>query len=279
MKKSAAFDGRDRRACTVRSNDGGDGMSDRSSIEWTEATWNPVTGCTEVSPGCDNCYARTFAERFRGVPGHPYEQGFDLKLWPERLEQPQRWKKPRVIFVNSMSDLFHEDIPVDYIRQVIDAMAAAPHHTFQVLTKRPGRMASVLRQIQPDPLPHIWWGTSVELDKYVWRADKLRETPAAVRFLSLEPLLGPLPSLDVTDIDWVIVGGESGHGARELRAEWARDLRDQCHVAGVAFFFKQTGAVWARELGQRGKGTDDDTIPAEFNVREYPRPRVPATAS
>lgn len=246
-------------------------MSDRSTIEWTEATWNPVTGCTEVSPGCDNCYARTFAERFRGVPGHPYEQGFDLKLWPDRLEQPARWKKPRTIFVNSMSDLFHEDVPIDYIAQVFDAMAAAQHHTYQVLTKRPGRMASVIRQLRPEPLPQVWLGTSIELDKYTWRADKLRQTPAAVRFLSLEPLLGPLPSLELHGLDWVIVGGESGHGARPLEAEWVRDLRDRCVGQGVAFFFKQTGAVWARKLGHRSKGTDTGEIPDEFLVRQYPQ--------
>lgn len=243
-------------------------MSDRSAIEWTEATWNPVTGCTDVSPGCDNCYARTFAERFRGVEGHPYEQGFDLKLWPDRLEQPARWRKPRTIFVNSMSDLFHENIPDEYIAQVFDAMEAGSQHVYQVLTKRPGRMASVLRQLRPDPLDHIWLGTSIELDKYCWRADKLREAPAAVRFLSLEPLLGPLPSLDLTGIDWVIVGGESGHGARPLDPAWVRDLRDHCADAGVAFFFKQTGSVWAKELGLKSKGTDG--FPAEFDVREYP---------
>lgn len=245
-----------------------DAVSDRSTIEWTQATWNPVTGCTEVSPGCDNCYARTFAERFRGVPDHPYEQGFDLRLWPERLDQPTRWRKPRTIFVNSMSDLFHEDVPVDYIAQVFDAMAAAPQHTYQVLTKRPGRMASVLRRIQPEPLPHVWLGTSIELDKYTWRADKVRATPAAVRFLSLEPLLGPLPSLDLEDIAWVIVGGESGHGARPLDPDWVRDLRDRCADADVAFFFKQTGTWWARQLGLKSKGTDG--FPAEFDVREYP---------
>ena len=243
-------------------------MSDRSTIEWTEATWNPVTGCTEVSPGCDNCYARTFAERFRGVPGHPYEQGFDLKLWPDRLDQPVRWRKPRTIFVNSMSDLFHEDVPKEYIGRVFDAMAAGDHHVYQVLTKRPGRMASVLRQLRPDPLDHVWLGTSIELDRYAWRADKLRETPATVRFLSLEPLLGALPSLELAGIDWVIVGGESGHGARPLDPRWVRDLRDRCAEAGVAFFFKQTGSVWAKQLGLKSKGTDG--FPDEFLVREYP---------
>ena len=236
-------------------------MSDRSAIEWTEATWNPVTGCTEVSTGCDNCYARTFAERFRGVPNHPYEQGFDLRLWPERLDQPSRWKKPRSIFVNSMSDLFHEDVPLGYIADVFDAMAAAKQHTYQVLTKRPGRMASVLKRLQPEPLRHVWLGTSIENDKYVWRADKLRDTPASVRFLSLEPLLGPLPSLNLDNLDWVIVGGESGHGARPLEATWVRDLRDRCGEAGVAFFFKQWGGRTPKAGGRELDGRTWDQYP------------------
>lgn len=243
-------------------------MSDRSTIEWTEATWNPVTGCTEVSPGCDNCYARTFAERFRGVPGHPYEQGFDLRLWPDRLNQPSRWRKSRTIFVNSMSDLFHQDVPDDYIRQVVEAMAAAPQHVYQVLTKRPGRMAAVMRKLRPDPLPQVWLGTSIESNDYAWRADKLRETPAAVRFLSLEPLLAPVDQVELSGLDWVIVGGESGHGARPLDPAWVRDVRDRCGDLDVAFFFKQTGSVWARELGIKSKGGHG--FPDEFDVREYP---------
>jgi protein gp37 len=236
-------------------------MSGRSTIEWTEATWNPVTGCTEVSPGCDNCYARTFAERFRGVPGHPYEQGFDLKLWPERLDQPAHWKKPRAIFVNSMSDLFHEGVSEEYIAQVFDAMAAAPQHTYQILTKRPGRMASIVRRLRPTPLPQVWLGTSIELDRFTWRADKLRETPAAVRFLSLEPLLGPLPSLDLDGLDWVIVGGESGHGARPLDSTWVRDIRDHCASAGVAFFFKQWGGRTPKAGGRELDGRTWDEYP------------------
>lgn len=236
-------------------------MSERSVIEWTEATWNPVTGCTEVSPGCDNCYARNFAERFRGVPGHPYEQGFDLRLWPERLNQPSRWRKPRMIFVNSMSDLYHERVPLEFIRAVFDGMAAAPHHTFQVLTKRPGRMAAVVRQLQPDPLPHVWLGTSIELDRYAWRADKLRQTPAAVRFLSLEPLLEPLPSLDLREIDWVIIGGESGHHARPLYPDWVRELRDQCLEADVAIFFKQWGGRTPKAGGRELDGRMWDEFP------------------
>lgn len=245
-------------------------MSDRSNIEWTDATWNPMTGCTEVSPGCDNCYARTFAERWRGIPHHPYEQGFDLRLWPDRLEQPSRWAKPRFIFVNSMSDLFHQDVPDDYIAAVFDAMTQAPQHRFQVLTKRPGRMASVVQRIQPIPLPHVWLGTSVETDDYMWRVDKLRATPAAVRFLSLEPLLGPIPNLDLTGVGWVIVGGESGHGARPMNLDWARDIRDQCAAAAVPFFFKQTGTVAARNLELSGKGADAEAILPDLAVRQYP---------
>lgn len=233
-------------------------MADRSAIEWTEATWNPVTGCTKVSPGCDHCYAETFAERWRGVPGHPYEDGFDVTFRPERLDQPLRWRRPRLIFVNSMSDLFHERVPTSYIERVLQAMRDADHHTYQVLTKRPGRMASVLRQLQPDPLPHVWWGTSIESDDYAWRADKLRQTPAAVRFLSLEPLLGPLPSLDLTDIGWVIVGGESGPRHRPVDGDWVRAIRDRCAAADVPFLFKQWGGrtpkAGGRELDGRTWG-------------------------
>jgi len=213
-------------------------MSQVSKIEWTEATWNPVTGCTQVSPGCAHCYALTFAERFRGVPGHPYEKGFDLQLRPERLNQPLEWKKPRTIFVNSMSDLFHEDVPEDYIRQVFDVMKRADWHTFQILTKRSERLAELAPRLDwPD---NVWMGVSVENQRWTCRIDDLRTVPAAVRFLSCEPLLGPL-SLDLRDIHWVIVGGESGHRARCMRPEWARSIRDQCLEASVPFFFKQWG--------------------------------------
>src|SRR5688500_5398094 len=164
-------------------------MSDHSTIEWTDATWNPVRGCTKISPGCAHCYAETFAERWRGVPGHPYEQGFDLRFWPERLDQPLRWKRPRLVFVNSMSDLFHQRVPVSFVDSVLDTIRATPRHTYQLLTKRPGKMASILRRLQPVPLENLWLGTSIEDDDHVGRADYLRETPAAVRFLSLEPLL------------------------------------------------------------------------------------------
>ncbi len=225
-------------------------MAERSSIEWTEATWNPVTGCTKVSPGCAHCYAETFAERFRGVPDHPYERGFDLQLRPERLQQPLTWRQPRIVFVNSMSDLFHEDIPVTYIREVFNVMRKANRHTFQVLTKRSQRLAELAPHLRwPD---NVWMGVSVENQRWTSRVSDLRKVPAKVRFLSCEPLLGPL-QLDLRSIGWVIVGGESGARARPMKPEWARDIRQQCKDAGVAFFFKQWGAH--NEAGERvGKG-------------------------
>lgn len=214
-------------------------MAAKSTIEWTEASWNPVTGCTKVSPGCAHCYAETFAERFRGVAGHPYEQGFDLKLWPERLDLPLRWKRPRVIFVNSMSDLFHEAVPEDFIHQIFEVMVRAERHTFQVLTKRPERAAHMSPRL---PWPrNVWMGTSIENQRFAFRIDWLRRTEAHVKFLSCEPLLRPL-NLELAGVDWVIVGGESGPGARPMRADWARDIRAQCQRAGVPFFFKQWGA-------------------------------------
>jgi protein gp37 len=214
-------------------------MSENSSIEWTEATWNPVTGCTKVSPGCAHCYAETFAERFRGVPGHPYEGGFDLQLRPERLDQPLEWKRPRLIFVNSMSDLFHPDVSLEFIQRVFDTMVRAHWHAFQVLTKRSERLAELADELPwPD---NVWMGVSVENQRWASRIDDLRQVPAAVRFLSCEPLLGPL-QLDLAGIHWVIAGGESGPRARRMRPEWARLIRDQCLEAEVPFFFKQWGA-------------------------------------
>jgi protein gp37 len=236
-------------------------MADRSAIEWTQATWNPVTGCTKVSSGCDHCYAEAFAERFRGVPGHPYEQGFDLRLWRGRLDLPRRWRASRMVFVNSMSDLFHERVPDSYVNLVLDTIRTTPRHTYQVLTKRPGRMAAVMRQLQPTPLSNLWLGASIEDDRYVWRADKLREAPAAVRFLSLEPLLGPLPSLDLADVDWVIVGGESGPRHRPIDPEWVRQLRDRCVDAQVAFFFKQWGGRTPKAGGRQLDGRTWDEYP------------------
>ena len=211
----------------------------RSQIEWTEATWNPVTGCTQVSPGCANCYAMRFAERFRGVPGHPYERGFDLQLRPERLDQPLRWRKPRTIFVNSMSDLFHPDVPDAYIQRVFAVMQEASQHRFQVLTKRSERLAELSPTL---PWPqNIWMGVSVENQRWTSRIDDLRQTGAKIKFLSCEPLLGPL-DLDLKGIDWVIAGGESGPGARPMDGDWVRGVRDQCGEAETAFFFKQWGA-------------------------------------
>ncbi|MBV9691868.1 MAG: phage Gp37/Gp68 family protein [Ktedonobacteraceae bacterium] len=227
-------------------------MSEHSSIEWTHSTWNPVTGCTEVSPGCDHCYARTFAERFRGVAGHPYAQGFDVRLWEARLEVPVGWKKPRLIFANSMSDLLHKDVPDDFIVQVFRTMATlAPQHTYQVLTKRPSRLVhtsltdQIMAAIGPWPA-HIWLGVSVENQDYTWRVDKLRATAAPVKFISAEPLLGPI-QFDLAGMAWLIAGAESGHGARPMQEQWVRSLRDQCQNAGVSFFYKQN-ALRGRKL-------------------------------
>ena len=234
-------------------------MADRSAIEWTEATWNPVTGCSKVSPGCAHCYAETFAERFRGVPGHPYEQGFDVRLWPQRLEQPLRWRRPRMIFVNSMSDLFHEDIPKAFLRRVFEVMVRAEHHTFQILTKRPERLAAMAPTL---PWPkNVWMGVTIENRRYVDRADYLRQVPAAVRFISAEPLLGPLEGLDLQNIDWLISGGESGPRHRPIKIEWLRDLRDRCDEAGVAYFFKQWGGVRSKSGGRLLDGRTWDEMP------------------
>jgi protein gp37 len=224
-------------------------MSDRSPIEWTEATWNPVRGCSKVSPGCKHCYAEAFAERFRGVPGHPFEDGFDLRLAPHKIDEPLGWSRPRKIFVNSMSDLFHESIPEDYIRRVFAVMVLAHWHTYQVLTKRSERLLSMAQSL---PWPsHVWMGVSIESDSYVGRADDLRQVPAAVRFVSAEPLLGPLSHLNLAGIDWVIAGGESGHYARPMDLAWAREIRNRCAEAGVAFFLKQLGGRRDKRGGEK----------------------------
>jgi protein gp37 len=233
-------------------------MADGSPIEWTDATWNPVTGCTKVSPGCKHCYAERFAERFRGVPGHPFEQGFDLRLWPERLQLPLRWKHPRRVFVNSMSDLFHPGVPDHFVQTCFEVMARAHWHQFQVLTKRPERMAALAPGL-PWP-PNVWAGTSVESQPYTRRIDHLRKVPACVRFLSCEPLLGPL-QLDLQGIDWVIVGGESGPGARPMDRAWVVDIREQCERSGVAFFFKQWGGVHKGKTGRVLDGRTYDAMP------------------
>lgn len=239
-------------------------MSQNSTIEWTESTWNPVSGCVEVSRGCDNCYARRFAERFRGVKGHPYEQGFDLKLWPHRLEYPRKWRKPRRIFVNSMSDLFHKDISEKYILKVFEVMVNTPRHQYQVLTKRPRRLARIADKLPwPD---NIWIGTSIEDDDYSWRADYLRQVPAKVRFISAEPLLGPIPSLNLEGIHWVITGGESGPGHRDCEVNWVREIRDRCVSNGVAFFHKQWGGFRPKSKGRELDGRTWDEYPQEMEA-------------
>lgn len=239
-------------------------MSESSTIEWTDATWNPVRGCTKISPGCKHCYAETFAERWRGVDGHPYEQGFDLRLVPEKLAEPLRWKSPRRIFVNSMSDLFLDGVDDAFISRVFATMNAAPWHTYQVLTKRAQRLASFTRA-QPAALvarSHIWLGVSVEDRKYgVPRIERLREAQAGVRFLSIEPLLEDLGTLDLRAIDWVIVGGESGPGARPMKREWVVSIREQCAEAGVPFFFKQWGGVQKARNGRELDGRTYDAMP------------------
>lgn len=213
-------------------------MADKSTIEWTDATWNPVTGCTKIGPGCDNCYAERFAERWRGIPDHPYEQGFDLRLWPQRLLQPAAWKKPRMIFVNSMSDLFHKNVPTVFVDQVFEAMEQANHHIYQLLTKRSTRLRNYLnrRYADTEPPEYIWCGISVEDGPRVKRIEHLRAAKAGVRFLSVEPLLGPLGQVDLTGIGWVILGGESGPNYRPLKLEWAVEVRDLCNEQGVPFF-------------------------------------------
>jgi protein gp37 len=302
-------------------------VSDNTKIEWSDATWNPITGCTEVSPGCDHCYAKTFAERWRGTPGHHFENGFDLTLRPERLDQPLRWKKPRRIFVNSMSDLFHDGVPNEFIAKVFAVMALAQQHTFQVLTKRHGRMRSLLNS--PDfyrdvrhclnqehglseidafgterfPLPNVWLGVSVEDQKRSdIRIPALLDTPVAVRFLSCEPLLGPvdlsawLPRpferqqggywLYGTDphgadkrwmsgpaIGWCIVGGESGPGARPMDLAWVESIVGQCTATGVPVHVKQLGSVWARASGADPKGGDWWLWPESLRIRRFPESR------
>lgn len=303
-------------------------MSDNSAIEWTDATWNPVRGCTKISPGCKHCYAATFAERWRGIPGHAYEQGFDLRLVPEKLDEPLRWKTPRRVFVNSMSDLFHDGVPVDFIAEVFDRMACATvdckrrhehvdecwtgePHTFQVLTKRAERMRRVVTDEMPSfvaehfsgdrplpvamevgayPLRNVWLGVSVEDRKHgLPRIEHLRKTPAAVRFLSIEPLLEDLGELDLRGIGWVIVGGESGPGARRCDLTWLRSLVQQCAQAGVPCFVKQTGAAPVLDgfrptkpgtavadtlfrIRDR-KGGDPSEWPADLRVRQFPEVR------
>lgn len=246
-------------------------MADRSAIEWTDATWNPVTGCSKLSPGCDNCYAQTFSERFRDTPGHYFQSGFDLTLRPQRLVQPFAWKKPRMIFVNSMSDLFHKSVPTDYIGQVFDVMERADHHTYQVLTKRSSLLRNFVnvRYGQNKAPAHIWLGVSIESPKLAVRLKHLQETNASVRFVSFEPLLEEMGTLSLAGISWAIVGGESGHNARPMDASWVRSLRDQCRAQGVAFFFKQWGGRTPKARGNTIDGRKWLNFPARGNRESH----------
>src|SRR5690242_16679459 len=239
-------------------------MAKESKIEWTDATWNPVRGCVKISPGCKHCYASTFAERFRGVKGHPYEQGFDLKLVPERLIEPFSWRTPKLVFVNSMSDLFQEGVPDEYVEAVCRVMVSAKWHTFQVLTKRSARLKQLLcgRLRFAAEQSHIWWGVSVEDKKYgLPRIKDLQDSPARVRFLSVEPLLEDLDKFNISGISWTIVGGESGPGARPMQREWVISARDQCRESHVPFFFKQWGGVRKAKNGRLLDGRTYDEYP------------------
>lgn len=239
-------------------------MARNSPIEWTDATWNPVRGCTKISPGCKHCYAETFAERFRGVKSHPYEQGFELRLVPEKLTEPFAWRSPKLVFVNSMSDLFQAGVPDDYVAAVAQVMVAAKWHTYQVLTKRSEKLRELLsgRLRFAAEQENIWWGVSVEDQKYgLPRVDDLRQAPAKIRFLSIEPLLEDLGEIDLSGISWVIVGGESGPGARPMRKEWVVSIREQCRTQRVPFFFKQWGGVRKAKNGRRLDGRTYDEYP------------------
>lgn len=227
-------------------------MATKSTIEWTESTWNPVTGCTKVSAGCLNCYAERMAKRLRAMGQPNYRNGFEVTCHEHALELPLGWRKPQTIFVNSMSDLFHEDIPFDFVRRIFDVMQRAHWHRFQVLTKRAERLAALAPRL---PWPeNVWMGVTVESADYLDRIDALRQTDAHIKFLSLEPLLGPMPTLNLRHIDWVIVGGESGPGARELREEWVTPLRDQCLAREIPFFFKQWGGINKKKTGRQLQG-------------------------
>jgi protein gp37 len=238
-------------------------MATTTQIEWTDATWNPVTGCSKITHGCDFCYAERFSERFRGVSGHPFENGFDLTLRPERLRQPLHWRQPRRVFVNSMSDLFHKEVPRSFIDSAFDTMEEADWHTFQVLTKRSSLMVKYLRRRYGARLapPHIWLGVSVEDAKNTVRLRHLREAQASVRFVSFEPLLGPVGKVDLGGIHWAIVGGESGPKSRAMAEEWAIEIRDQCRASKVAFFFKQWGGIRPKTGGRLLRGREWNQYP------------------
>lgn len=234
-------------------------MAAGSSIEWTEATWNPATGCTKVSPGCKNCYAERMARRLRAMGQPNYQNGFQLTMHAHMLSLPERWRKPRTIFVNSMSDLFHDAVSEEFIVDVWRVMRETPRHNYQILTKRPERMAEVVARLIPDVLPNVWLGTSVENADVVERIDHLRAVPAAIRFISFEPLIGPVGDVDLTDVHWAIVGGESGLNARPIREDWIDEIYAQCDTYGTAFFFKQWG-TWGKDNKKRSK---------KANGREY----------
>lgn len=253
-------------------------MADRSAIEWTEATWNPVTGCNRVSTGCDHCYAMTLAKRLKAMGSAKYQNdgdprtsgpGFGVTIHPQALDEPHRWRQPRVVFVNSMSDLFHARVPIDFIRDVFDVCRDTPQHTYQVLTKRSLRLRRVAAKL--DWPTNLWMGVSVENAKVLSRVDHLREVPAAVRFLSCEPLLGPLDGIDLTDIHWVIAGGESGANYRPVDVNWVRGIRDACKDADVAFFFKQWGGRTPKALGRELDGRLWDEMPSSEAVSPHPR--------
>jgi protein gp37 len=241
-------------------------MGAKSAIEWTESTWNPLTGCTKISPGCKNCYAERMAKRLKAMGQRNYKHGFNLTLHDRALELPMRWRLPQVIFVNSMSDLFHKDVPPEFILKVFDVMARTPWHQYQVLTKRSKRLREMNRRLPW--ADQIWMGVSVETDKYIQRIDDLCRTEANVKFLSLEPLLGPLPNLDLSLIDWVIVGGESGPGSRTMHEDWVLDIRDQCNKAEVPFFFKQWGGVNKKKAGRLLQGRTWSQMPSRRAIHE-----------
>ena len=238
-----------------------------SKIEWTESTWNPVTGCSKISPGCKNCYAERMSKRLKAMGQKNYSNGFKLTLQPHMLSLPLKWKKPQRIFVNSMSDLFHKDVPLEYVQKVFAVMKTAYWHRFQVLTKRADRLAQLSPLLEWSP--NIWMGVSVESQKYVSRINNLRRTDAKTKFLSLEPLLGPLTGLDLAGIDWVIVGGESGFGARPMLSSWVIDIQQQCAAARVAFFFKQWGGVQKKRNGRELEGRTWSEMPTNRSAQQW----------
>lgn len=248
-------------------------MAQKSPIEWTESTWNPTTGCDKTSPGCDNCYALTLSKRLKAMGSAKYQAdgdprssgpGFKLTVHPDTLDDPRRWREPRMVFVNSMSDLFHPDVPLDFIASVFRVVAETPQHQYQVLTKRSKRMAQLADQLEWPS--NLWMGVSIESERYLYRADHLRTVPASVRFLSCEPLLGPIGPLDLAGIDWVIAGGESGHYARPMDPEWVRELRDQCGSSDVSFFFKQWGGRTPKAGGRELEGRTWSEMPRRQRV-------------